>query len=184
MIVGLGNPGPKYERTRHNYGFLIVDELARRAGKLVRTPECQSLTAQGILEGVELLLVKPQTFMNASGVAVSALLSKHGLETLERLLVISDDLALPFGQLRLRRGGSSGGHNGLRSIIDQVGSQEFPRLRVGIAPDHPLANPRDYVLDPFTKSEQLALSSTIDRAGDAATVLLTRGIAEAMSAFN
>lgn len=184
LIVGLGNPGPKYELTRHNYGFLVVDELARRLGKPVRTPECQSLTCQGQLEGVPLLLAKPQTFMNVSGVAVAALIARHPIVSPEQVLVISDDLALPFGRLRIRREGSAGGHNGLKSIIEKLGTQSFPRLRLGIAPDHPLAETRDYVLGTFTRSEQAALSTTISRAADAAVVLLTRGIEEAMGAFN
>jgi PTH1 family peptidyl-tRNA hydrolase len=176
LIVGLGNPGPKYELTRHNYGFLVVDELARRLGKPVRTPECQSLTCQGKLEGVPLLLAKPQTFMNLSGVAVAALTARHPIVSPRQVLVISDDLALPFGRLRIRREGSAGGHNGLKSIIEKLGTQSFPRLRLGIAPDHPLGT--------FTRSEQAALSTTISRAADAAVVLLTRGIEEAMGAFN
>ncbi len=184
LIVGLGNPGPKYEMTRHNYGFLVVDELARRLGKPVRTPECQSLTCQGKLEGVPLLLAKPQTFMNVSGVAVAALTSKHPIVSPGQVLVISDDLALPFGRLRIRREGSAGGHNGLKSIIEKLGTQSFPRLRLGIAPDHPLAETRDYVLGTFTRSEQMALSATITRAADAATVLFTRGIEEAMGSYN
>ena len=184
LIVGLGNPGPKYELTRHNYGFLVVDELARRLGKPVRTPECQALTCQGKLEGVALLLAKPQTFMNASGVAVAALTAKHPVVSPGQVLVISDDLALPFGRLRIRREGSAGGHNGLKSIIEKLGTHAFPRLRLGIAPEHPLAETRDYVLGTFTKSEQTALPSTISRAADAATVLFTQGIEEAMRSFN
>jgi PTH1 family peptidyl-tRNA hydrolase len=184
LIVGLGNPGPKYELTRHNYGFLVVDELARRLGKLVRTPECQSLTCQGVIEGIPVLLAKPQTFMNISGVAVAALTARHPIVSPAQVLVISDDLALPFGRLRIRREGSAGGHNGLKSIIEKLGTQSFPRLRLGIAPDHPMADTRDYVLGTFTRSEQAELPATIDRAADAATVLFTRGIEAAMADFN
>lgn len=184
LIVGLGNPGPKYELTRHNYGFLVVDELARRLGKPVRTPECQALTSQGKLEGVPLLLAKPQTFMNVSGVAVAALTAKHPIVSPGQVLVITDDLALPFGRLRIRRDGSAGGHNGLKSIIEKLGTQSFPRLRLGIAPEHPLAETRDYVLGTFTKSEQTALPETISRAADATIVLLTQGIEKAMGSFN
>src|SRR5438132_2201181 len=136
LIVGLGNPGAQYEWTRHNCGFMVIDELARRAGREVRTRECQALTARARLGEVEALLVKPQTFMNLSGLAVATLLAKYGIETAAAALVISDDLALPFGRLRIRREGSAGGHNGLKSMIEQLETQAFPRLRLGIAPDH------------------------------------------------
>lgn len=184
LIVGLGNPGPKYEWTRHNCGFLVVDELAARAGKTVRTPESQSLTTRVTIGGVEALLVKPQTFMNLSGVAVASLVSRHGIEAPGKVLVISDDLALPLGRLRIRRDGSAGGHNGLKSIIEKLGSPAFPRLRIGIAPDHPLSNTRDFVLTEFGRSDRVTLTATIDVAVEAIEVLLNRGIEESMSKYN
>jgi PTH1 family peptidyl-tRNA hydrolase len=140
LIVGLGNPGTKYEWTRHNCGFLVIDELARRAGREVRTPECQALTARVAIDGQQALLAKPQTFMNLSGSAVAALKQKHEIADAGKVLVISDDLALPFGKLRVRPKGSAGGQNGLKSIVAKLGTQEFPRLRLGIAPDHPIPN--------------------------------------------
>ena len=184
LIVGLGNPGPKYEWTRHNCGFLVVDELARREGKTIRTPECQALTARATIGDVPVLLVKPQTYMNLSGVSVAALVRKYTITAPGRVLAISDDLALPFGRIRIRREGSAGGHNGLKSIIEKLGSNQFPRLRVGIAPDHPLAETRDFVLAEFSRQERSSLPETIVQAADAVEVLLTQGIEQSMSKYN
>lgn len=183
LIVGLGNPGDEYERTRHNCGFFLIDELARRAGREVRTPECQSLTTKAKLSGVETRLVKPQTFMNLSGVAVAALMKKHEIKA-DRILIISDDVALPLGQLRLRREGSAGGQNGLKSVIKEIGTLSFARLRIGIAPAHPVRNLSDFVLGEFSKGERETLNETILKAADAVEVLLQDGIAEAMSKYN
>ena len=184
LIVGLGNPGPSYEWTRHNCGFLVVDELAARAGKVVRTPEAQSLTTRVTIGTVDALLVKPQTFMNLSGVAVAALVAKHRITSPTQVLVISDDLALPFGRIRIRRDGSAGGHNGLKSIIEKLGSPAFPRVRVGIAPDHPLQSTRDFVLTEFPRGERSQLAKTVALAAEAIEVLLNRGIEESMSKYN
>ena len=183
LIVGLGNPGDKYERTRHNCGFFVIDELAQRAGREIRTPECQSLTTKAKLRGTETLLVKPQTFMNLSGVAVAALMKKHEVKA-DSILIISDDVALPLGQVRLRREGSAGGQNGLKSIIKEIGTQQFAHLRIGIAPDHPIRNLSDFVLGDFSKGERETLNETILKAADAVEVLLQNGIAEAMSKYN
>ena len=183
LIVGLGNPGEKYQRTRHNCGFLVIDELARRAGRTVRTPECQALTTKAKLGGVEALLVKPQTFMNLSGVAVNALMKKHEIKA-DQILIISDDVALPLGKLRIRQTGSAGGQNGLKSIIKEIGTPGFARLRVGIAPDHAVTNLSDFVLGEFSKHERETLNETILTAADAVEVLLQNGIAEAMSKYN
>ena len=183
LIVGLGNPGEKYERTRHNCGFLVIDELARRMGRAIRTPECQALTTKAKIGGVETLLVKPQTFMNLSGVAVKALMKRHEIKA-DSVLIISDDVALPLGKLRVRQTGSAGGQNGLKSIIKEIGTQDFARLRVGIAPDHLVSNLSDFVLGEFSKHEREILNETILRAADAVEVLLQDGIAEAMSKYN
>jgi len=184
LIVGLGNPGPKYEWTRHNCGFMLVDELARRAGKVIRTPEAQSLTARVTIGSTDALLVKPQTWMNLSGVAVAALVRKHSIVAPGEVLVISDDLALSIGRMRIRRDGSAGGHNGLKSIIEKLGSQQFPRLRIGIAPEHQLADTRDFVLGEFSKPERATLAVTVAEAADAVEVLLNSGIEESMSKYN
>ncbi len=183
LIVGLGNPGDKYERTRHNCGFFVIDELARRAGRDVRTPEAQSLTTKAKVGAVEALLAKPQTFMNLSGVAVAALMRKYEIKA-ESILIISDDVALPLGQLRMRREGSAGGQNGLKSVIKEIGTQSFARLRIGIAPDHPIRNLSDFVLGEFSKSERETLNQVVLKAADAVEVLLQDGIAEAMSKYN
>lgn len=183
LIVGLGNPGEKYERTRHNCGFLVIDELARRAGRQLRTPECQALTTKAHLGGTETLLAKPQTFMNLSGVAVAALMKKHDISA-DRLLIISDEVALPLGQLRLRSSGSAGGQNGLKSVIREIGTQSFARLRFGIAPAHPVSDLADFVLSDFSKSERALVDETIPKAADAVEVLLQNGIAQAMSKYN
>jgi PTH1 family peptidyl-tRNA hydrolase len=184
LIVGLGNPGTKYEWTRHNCGFLVIDELARRAGREVRTPECQALTARVAIDGQQALLAKPQTFMNLSGSAVAALKQKHEIADAGKVLVISDDLALPFGKLRVRPKGSAGGQNGLKSIVAKLGTQEFPRLRLGIAPDHPIGNASEFVLSEFPKKDRDALAEQVALAADAVEVILTKGIAEAMSKYN
>lgn len=184
MIVGLGNPGPKYEWTRHNSGFLVIDELARRIGKDVRVTECQALTARAVFHGQEVLLAKPQTYMNLSGVAVAALKQKHEIAEAANVLVISDDFSLPFGKIRIRPKGSAGGQNGLKSIIAKLGTQDFPRLRFGIAPDHPLTNPSEFVLSEFPKKDRDKLAELVAMAADAVEVILTNGIAEAMSKYN
>jgi len=184
LIVGLGNPGPQYEWTRHNCGFMLIDELARRTGRTVRLSECQSLTARATIGGEEVLFAKPQTFMNLSGVAVAALKEKYQIAESSSVLILSDDIALPFGKIRIRREGSAGGHNGLKSIIAKLGTQSFPRLRLGIAPEHPLAATRDFVLAEFPRKDRDALEQMLERAADAVEAILTTGIAEAMSKYN
>jgi PTH1 family peptidyl-tRNA hydrolase len=184
LIVGLGNPGPKYEWTRHNCGFMVIDELARRAGKEIKTPECQALTARATIGGAVALLVKPQTFMNLSGVAVAALKEKYGIGENSSILVISDELALPFGRIRIRERGSAGGHNGLKAIIEKLGAQDFPRVRLGINPDHPVNDASDFVLSEFPKKDRDALAQIVTRAADAVEAVLTIGIVNAMSKYN
>jgi len=184
LIIGLGNPGPKYEWTRHNCGFMVVDELARRAGKDVKVPECQALTARAIIGGEEALLVKPQTFMNLSGVAAAALIKKYEVRERPSILVVSDDLALPFGKIRIRARGSAGGQKGLKSIIEKLGTQDFPRARLGIAPDHPVNDAVDFVLSEFPKKDRDALARIVARAADAVEAVLTTGVADAMSKYN
>ena len=183
LIVGLGNPGEQYEWTRHNCGFMVVEELARRSGRAVRTKECQSLTARAVLDGTETLLVKPQTFMNLSGAAVAALRAKYNIDA-ARVLALSDDFALPFGRIRIRAQGSAGGHNGLKSLIAKLGTQDFPRIRLGIAPAHPLRDAAEFVLREFPRGERDAVAEMVARTADAVTVILTKGIAEAMSKYN
>jgi len=184
LIVGLGNPGSKYEWTRHNCGFMVIDELARRAGKEVKAPECQALTARATIGGEQIMLVKPQTFMNLSGVAVAALIKKYEIPERSSILVISDELALPFGKIRIRARGSAGGQKGLKSIIEKLGGQDFPRLRLGIAPDHPVNDASDFVLSEFPKKDRDELARIVALAADAVEALLTTGVANAMSKYN
>jgi peptidyl-tRNA hydrolase, PTH1 family len=183
LIVGLGNPGAAYERTRHNLGFMLVDLLAREGQTQVKRDECRSLIGRGELEGHAVELVKPQTFMNLSGESVNCLLQKPD-RTIERLIIISDDLALPFGKIRLRPSGSHGGHNGLRSIIDCIGTIGFIRLRIGIMPEHPVSNARNFVLEKFSKDESAEVEKILEASADAVRSVLRDGIDKAMAEFN
>jgi PTH1 family peptidyl-tRNA hydrolase len=184
LIVGLGNPGSEYEWTRHNVGFMLIDKLAADAGVVVKRRECRSLVGGGLIEGERSKLVKPQTFMNLSGEAVACLGAKDELDEVGKsLIVISDDLALPFGTIRLRARGSAGGHNGLKSIIASLGTNEFMRLRIGIQPDHPVSEARKFVLDEFAPAERRALKEILDRSADAVCTVLREGIVKAMSLY-
>ena len=183
LIVGLGNPGPEYARTRHNLGFTLVEKLAADAAVNVRRSECQSLVGSGLIENQRVKLAKPQTFMNSSGDAVSCLISKPELEA-AKLIVISDDLALPFGSIRLRQRGSAGGHNGLKSIISGLGTNEFIRLRIGIQPEHAISDAKNFVLNEFTKTEKESLPEILERAAEAIRSVLRDGVGKAMSLHN
>jgi PTH1 family peptidyl-tRNA hydrolase len=185
LIVGLGNPGTEYEWTRHNLGFLVIENLARENGIQVSRRECQALVGKGEIAGAEVKLVKPQTFMNLSGETVGCLLSKHRIVTpAEKLIVISDDLALPFGTIRVRARGSAGGHNGLKSIIAVLKSNEFIRLRIGIQPEHPLSDTRRFVLDTFSKAQRIEVKKVVERAAEAIHAILRDGVLKAMSQHN
>lgn len=185
LIVGLGNPGEEYEQTRHNIGFLLIDRIAGEAGAEVRRKECKSLVGKARLEGVEVELVKPQTFMNLSGEAVACLLKKQGpVDQHGPVIVISDDLALPFGKIRIRARGSAGGHNGLKSIIGALKTDVFVRLRIGIQPEHPVSDTKRFVLDRFSKSERDQLDEVLSRGSQAVRTVLRDGVAKAMSEFN
>src|SRR2546421_3263144 len=183
LIVGLGNPGEEYARTRHNLGFMLVDKLAADAAVSVRRSECRSLIGSGLIENQRVKLARPQTFMNLSGEAVSCLISKSQLDA-AKLIVISDDLALPFGSIRLRPRGSAGGHNGLKSIISSLGTNEFIRLRIGIQPDHATSDAKNFVLNEFTKTEKGSLAEILGRAAEAMRSVLRDGVAKAMSLHN
>jgi len=189
LIVGLGNPGSDYAETRHNLGFMLIDKLADDERILVKRRECNSLVGQGPVEGVVIRLAKPQTFMNLSGGAVSCLLRKLESDvplqqSAKQLVVISDDLALPVGKIRIRERGSAGGHNGLKSIIAALGTEEFIRLRIGIQPEHPISDTKRFVLDAFAKSEQSVVKETLERAAVALRTLIRDGALKAMADFN
>jgi PTH1 family peptidyl-tRNA hydrolase len=185
LIVGLGNPGKEYESTRHNLGFMLIDKLAHDEGISVNRRECSALVGRGQIEGTRTQLVKPQTFMNLSGPAVACLLAKIESESpLKQLVVISDDLALPFGKIRIRERGSAGGHNGLKSIIASIGTNEFIRLRIGIQPEHPISDSKKFVLDSFARSERPVVEETLERSAKAIRTIIRDGALKAMSEFN
>lgn len=185
LIIGLGNPGAEYEWTRHNLGFMLVDLLARSSGALVKRKECRALVGRAQLEGTVVELVKPQTFMNLSGESVACLLAKHELKReAPGLIVISDDLALPFGRIRLRARGSAGGHNGLKSIIGALKTDEFIRLRIGIQPEHPVSDTSRFVLDEFSRGERVEVEKILERSAEALRAVLRDGIDKAMAQYN
>jgi PTH1 family peptidyl-tRNA hydrolase len=178
-IFGLGNPGPRYALTRHNAGFMVVDALAARLGFRFRAFADREV-ARRQFSGDELVLVKPLSFMNESGVVVRKQLERRP----DEMLVICDDMALPFGRLRLRPSGSDGGHKGLRSIIAHLGRSDFPRLRVGIDAPVRSSDGIDYVLERFPAEQEEALSEVLQRAADACITVVTQGLERAMSRFN
>jgi PTH1 family peptidyl-tRNA hydrolase len=185
LIVGLGNPGKEYEWSRHNLGFMLIDKLSSDTRIAVKRRECQSLVGRGEIEGCAVKLVKPQTYMNLSGEAIACLLTKHRLAGLgENLIVISDDLALPFGKIRIRARGSAGGHNGLKSIIGAVGTNEFTRLRIGIQPEHPLSDSKRFVLDSFPGSAKPEVEKILDRSAEALHAMLRDGVLKTMTEYN
>jgi len=170
LIVGLGNPGIEYQFTPHNLGFLAVDRIAEASGAEIGNRRCRALTGKGSLAGHEVLLAKPETFMNLSGLAVAALVGEAGVDPTKDLVVIYDELDIPWGTIRIRERGSAGGHNGVKSIIGALGTQEFLRIRLGIGPDHPAQ---------FAVADEM-----LDQARDAVQVILQEGPAAAMNRFN
>ena len=184
LVVGLGNPGEKYENTRHNVGFLTVDELAERARVPVQKLKHRALTNTLEVGSVKVLLMKPVTYMNLSGEAVGEAARFYKLPP-ERVLVISDDVSLPVGKLRIRKGGSAGGHNGLKSIIQHLGTDQFPRIKVGVGQKpHPACDMADWVLGKFQGEDKKAVEAAVKRAADAVECLIERGPEEAMNRYN
>jgi PTH1 family peptidyl-tRNA hydrolase len=185
LIVGLGNPGKEYQWSRHNLGFMLIDKLAGEAGIEVKKRECQSLVGRGEIVGRAVKLAKPQTYMNLSGEAVACLLARYEpADPGERLIVISDDLALPFGKIRIRERGSAGGHNGLKSIIGAIDTNEFTRLRIGIQPEHPISDSKRFVLDLFTGTGRTSVEDTLQKSAEALRAILSDGVLKAMSTYN
>jgi peptidyl-tRNA hydrolase, PTH1 family len=184
VIVGLGNPGREYEMTRHNLGFMLIDRLLMITGGRRFRSESSAKVAEVELAGQRVLLAKPQTYMNLSGDAVRPLLDRYGEGKTANLLVASDDVALPFGMIRVRARGSAGGQKGLKSIIDRLGTQEFARVRLGVKPDHPLDDLSRFVLSPIRNRDREQLEETLERAVDAVTVTLSEGVEQAMARFN
>ena len=183
LVVGLGNPGDRYRRTRHNVGFMVADALAARSGVRRWAFEADAWTAEARVGGEDALLVKPATFMNRSGVAVERVLEARGGGSAD-LVVVLDDVALDLGTLRVRERGTHGGHNGLRSLIEVLGSDEFARVRVGIRKGEPQADLAEYVLSEFPEDDVLVVQEMVGLAGDAVECLVRQGAAEAMNRFN
>lgn len=183
LVVGLGNPGNQYEGSRHNTGFRVVDLLARRAGLAINQRRFYALLGQGSMGGQEVLLAKPLTYMNRSGYAVRAVIGWYNLDPHD-VIVVVDDMALELGRIRMRPRGSDGGHNGLKSIINLLGTEEFPRLRVGIGRPGPAEDTVSYVLRWFEREELPTISEAMCRAADALEAWIGLGIDEAMARFN
>ena len=183
LVVGLGNPGEKYAATPHNMGFHVVDRLAARHAIRVTRPECQALIGPGTISGKPVMLAKPQTFMNLSGHAVKPLLEKYELAPSDMLLVY-DELDLPWGSLRIRPAGSAAGHNGIKDVIAKLGTQEFPRIRLGVHPGHPLTSGAGYLLSRMPRQRTETLDAFIDHAAYAAESIIAEGVELSMTRFN
>jgi PTH1 family peptidyl-tRNA hydrolase len=184
LIVGLGNPGPQYTWTRHNLGFLVLESLGKKhKAKGHISASNHGMLTKVIIDGIECSLLMPMTFMNNSGLSIKALVNRTGA-SLEDILIICDDLSLPFGKMRIRPSGSAGGHNGLKSIIKDLGSNQFARLRMGIDSPKDVANTVDYVLANFTSGERQALPDFINHALDCVTCWVTEGAQVAMNIYN
>jgi len=183
LIVGLGNPGAKYEKTKHNVGFRAVDELARRFNLSFGKLERKAISADGVIREKRVLLAKPQTFMNLSGESVRSLIDFYKI-TPEKLIVLHDDMDIPLGTLRLRKTGSAGGQNGIKSIIQHLGTQDFNRVRIGISRPPGRMDAAAYVLEPFKGDDDILAAQMIDRAADAVETWLKEGIDLAMTRHN
>ena len=185
LIVGLGNPGDEYQFTPHNMGFMAVDRIASECGVPVINRHCRAVTARALLEGQPVLLAKPETYMNRSGESVRELVERYEADPAKDLIVLVDELALPFGTIRVRERGSAGGHNGMKSIIASLdGSQEFLRVRLGVGPDYKLTNGRDYLLSPMRKAQLPLKEQALDAASEAVRTILAQGTPAAMNRFN
>ncbi len=184
LIVGLGNPGKEYERTRHNCGFRVLDILADKLGCKLDKAKFQGLYGQAVVAGRKIYLLKPLTYMNLSGRSVLQMSAYFQIPP-QRIIVIFDDISLAPGRLRVRSNGSAGGHNGIKSIISELGSQDFPRVKVGVgAKPHPEQDLADWVLSTFTALEEKALKPALENAADAALCLIEKGVMEAANRYN
>jgi PTH1 family peptidyl-tRNA hydrolase len=183
LVAGLGNPGEEYAATPHNLGFLVVDVLAARHGIRLTRKECQAFIGQGTIAGKPVLLAKPQTFMNLSGIAVKPLVEKNEI-ALKDLILVYDELDLPWGDLRVKPKGSPAGHNGAKDVIAKLGSSEFPRVRLGVHPGHPLQSGADYLLSGFSRQQKETLEEFIGFAADATESIIAEGVEKSMTGFN
>jgi len=183
LLVGLGNPGYEYQSTPHNLGFMAIDRLADSCGVEVAYREAQALTVSTELAGVRVVLAKPQTYMNLSGLAVARLLRNYELEPSD-LLVLVDEIELPLGMLRIRPRGSAGGHKGLKSILGALEADDFTRLRLGVRPDRQVEDYVSYLLGPFRPAEMASVREMLGQASEAVRVILSEGVQKAMNRFN
>ena len=184
LLVGFGNPGIEYQFTPHNIGFLAIDRIADQCGVMVDNRHCKALTAGARIGKEEVLLAKPETYMNLTGLSVLELVKEYEIDPQKDLLVIYDELDLPLGTIRIRERGSSAGHRGMESVIGALGTEEVPRMRLGIAPDHPVKDGSRYVLSQFRKSQLVALDEMLEKAAEAVGVIINDGMAAAMNKFN
>jgi peptidyl-tRNA hydrolase, PTH1 family len=184
LIVGLGNPGIEYQFTPHNLGFLAIDRIAGDLGVDVRNRQCRALTARAVLEGQTVLLAKPETFMNLSGLAVRELIREYEAAPESDLIVIQDELDFPLGALRIHTRRSSAGHNGIESIIGALGTQDFLRIRIGVAPERKVGDGAEYLLAPMKNKDMEVVDAMLDTAAEAVKVILKDGPAAAMNRFN
>ncbi len=185
LIVGLGNPGIEYQFTPHNIGFLAVDRIAEQCGVLVDNRHCKALTGRGRIGAEEILLAKPETYMNLSGMSVLELVRKYeSVDPQKDLIVIYDELDLPLGMIRVRPRGSSAGHNGMQSIINALQTEEVQRIRIGVAPDDPKKGGAKYILSPFRKSQLVGVDEALDLSAKAVETIIAEGISVAMNRFN
>ena len=184
LIVGLGNPGIEYQFSPHNLGFLAVDRIAGDLKVEVRSRLCRALTARVVIDGVPALLAKPETYMNLSGLSVRELVEKHEVVPEAGLIVIQDELDFPLGTLRIHSRRSSAGHNGIESIIDALGTNDFLRIRIGVAPEHKVEDGQRYLLAPMRKADLKVVDEVLDTAAEAVRVILKDGPAAAMNRFN
>ena len=183
MVVGLGNPGPEYEYSPHNLGFLVADRLAERNSIRITRPESLALVGTGSIAGTPVVVAKPQTYMNLSGGSVKLLRVRYEIPV-DRILVVYDDLDLPWPSVRIRPKGSPAGHNGMKSLVSSLGSQEFPRLRVGVHPGHPLSSGKDFLLTPMKKAQREEAAPVLDYASEAVEAVVAEGVEKAMAKFN
>lgn len=183
IIVGLGNPGKQYEHTRHNVGFEVIDRLAEKNDILMTERKHRAFCGKGLIGGQKVMLLKPQTFMNLSGESVKSAVDFYQIGT-DELIVVYDDVSLSPGQLRIRRAGSAGGHNGIKNIIAQLGTQEFPRVKVGVGEKPERMDLADYVLSHFSKGEWKMMEEAFKEAADAVEVMIADGVDAAMNRFN
>ena len=184
LIVGLGNPGIEYQFTPHNLGFLTIDRLAEQLDARVDNRHCRAVTGRGRIGDQEVVLAKPETFMNLSGLSVRELVTEYEIQPESDLIVIYDELDLPFGSLRVRQRGSAAGHNGMKSVIGAMDTQEITRIRIGIGPDAPIRDGKSYVLRQLKKSELKLVDELLDNAAEATRVIVTEGVNVAMNRFN